>query len=503
MAPARAAPTDPRGYDGPTTIASDEDPVDDTVSAGEASGPPESPEGDEVDSGSGLFEASLSGTDDKDGKGVVAAAARRGWGVDLGGYVRGDVFVGKVPEFRQGDVKAAYGELALQIDVQKERYGGAHAEARLRYGQQGETRDLYLDLREAYVDLHVGPLDLRLGHQIIVWGRADAFNPTNNLTPIDLRIRSPIEDDRRLANVGARMFLTFAPVRIEGVWLPLYSPTMLPDIELDQYVVMGDPTHPRPELSNSLGAGRVHLELPAFEMSASYVYGHAPLPGLALQSFTVGEDPPEVRITRTAYDQHVAGLDFSTAIKDILAIRGEAAFRYPLRYENRVFAPRPDVQYALGVDREFGPVMIIAQYLGRYTLDWQREDGPDDPIDPADLSMVDPPLPPFLDEAIRTRLNEELASRNQMLFWQQAAVQHIATLRLDWSTLHDTMSVSALGMVNFTTQEFLIYPKLAYQISDHMSTAVGAEIYVGPAGTLLDVIEETLSAGYAEMRFSF
>ena len=62
-------------------------------------------------------------------------------------------------------------------------------------------------MREAYVNAYLGPFDLRLGKQIIVWGRADALNPTNNLTPVDFRIRSPLEDDIRLGNVGARAFL--------------------------------------------------------------------------------------------------------------------------------------------------------------------------------------------------------------------------------------------------------------------------------------------------------
>ena len=55
-----------------------------------------------------------------------------------------------------------------------------------------------------------------------MWGRADALNPTSNLTPVDFRIRSPLEDDIRIGNVGARGFLRFSPVRLEGVWMPVY-----------------------------------------------------------------------------------------------------------------------------------------------------------------------------------------------------------------------------------------------------------------------------------------
>jgi hypothetical protein len=54
-----------------------------------------------------------------------------------------------------------------------------------------------------------------------------------------------------------------------------------------------------------------------------------------------------------------------------------------------------------------------------------------------------------------------------------------------------------------TTREWLLYPKLAYSISDWMSASIGAELYTGPAGSLFDLIEDRLSAGYAELRLSF
>ncbi len=116
----------------------------------------------------------------------------------LHGYVRGDMFAGKVNGVRAGELKSGYGELSLIARTPKETYGDAFAEARVRYGLQGDgTQATVLDVREAYVNAYAGPLSLRLGQQIVVWGRADALNPTSNLTPVDFRIRSPLEDDLR------------------------------------------------------------------------------------------------------------------------------------------------------------------------------------------------------------------------------------------------------------------------------------------------------------------
>ena len=149
--------------------------------------------------------------------------------------MRGDAFVGKVPGFSQGLVTAGYGELALKLDAKAGEHGTALAELRARYGQLGQVRDLFLELREAYVDLYAGPLDLRVGQQIIVWGRADAFNPTNTLTAVDWRVRSPIEDDRRLGNLAVRAHVQVARVvRLEGVWVPLYRATEYPPLPVDE-----------------------------------------------------------------------------------------------------------------------------------------------------------------------------------------------------------------------------------------------------------------------------
>jgi hypothetical protein len=378
---------------------------------------------------------------------------------------------------------------------------------RLRYGLQGDIQQTFLDVREAYVNAYLGPVDFRLGKQIIVWGRADLLNPTNNLTPNDLRIRSPIEDDRRIGNVGARAFVRLAPLRFEAVWLPSYVPSELPPVSLPQYVSFGTPKYPSPSLKSWTEAGRVHLELPSFEMSVSYLYGYAPLPGLTLGDLVFDRYNPSVLIARTAYRHQVVGFDFSTALGDILGIRGEAAYRRPFDYKNLDSAPRPDLQYALGFDHNFGSVMVIVQYLGRYAFDWEKQEGPAMELDPNSLK-IDRYATPQADldgyrESYGKIINSMLAKFSQMLFSQTERVQHLATARVEWTTLHDTLSLSAIGMVNFSTKEWLAAPKIGYRLSDTMTAYIGAEILTGPSGTLFGLVDQTLSAGYAELRSTF
>ena len=463
------------------------------------------PEAVPAETGGGLFEQSQAAASAGAAKSEAAAETKVPF--TLSGYARGDTFIGKVPNQNAAEMKANYGELALQLRTVKSAFGDGFADARIRYGLQGADQGTFVDLREAYVNGYLGPVDIRLGKQIIVWGRADALNPTNNLTPIDFRIRSPLEDDIRIGNVGARAFLRFSPVRLEGVWMPVYLATELPNVGLPEFVSFGPPKYPSLDLRNGLVAGRVHLELPAFDMSVSYLRGYAPLPGLTVSSVTFDPVNPSLQVARTAYNQQVVGFDFSTALGEVMTLRGEAAYRRPYDWQNKPYAARPDLQYVIGADHTFfGSLSVIGQYLGRYVFDWERVPLSAMPLDPNVLKM-DPTDPTFDSNywvpTVTDAANLVLARTSQVLFNQTAQVQHVATLRFDWLLAHETLSVSTLGLVNFTTKEWLVAPRIGYRFNDAMTAYVGAQIFSGPTETLFGLIEEVLSAGYAELRYSF
>jgi hypothetical protein len=428
--------------------------------------------------------------------------------------MRGDAYAGKAPA-GGAETKAAYGELALGLRVKKANYADAYAETRFLYGLQSEELGPALDVREAYVSGYFGPLDIRLGQQLIVWGVADVLRPTNNLMPFDLRVHSPVEDDRRKSNVAARVFLNFAPFRIEGVWIPVYRSAELPTMPVPEYVAFDQPAFPAPDLANGTEGARVHFELPGFRVSGSYLYGYAPLPGLAFSQIALATPTP-IHIKRQAYDHHVVGLDFSLDLEPETTVLAEAAFRFPMHFRSRIFAPNPDLDYVVGVDRKFGSFKLIAQYLGRYTFDWERDESPG--VSPATIDEIsDDKYAPWYtgqdkpgDTAVANTVaaataeaNAELAEQNQMLFSQLERVQHLASLRLEWLALDDALSLSALGLMNFSTEEWFVSPKVGYRVTNSLSAAIGAEIYGGPSGTLLGTIDEVLSAGFAELRYAF
>lgn len=456
---------------------------------------------------------------------IERVVEKSGLAFDLNGHIRGDLFAGKMPDYSRGVVKVGYGELALKLQVKKGSYGSAYGDVRFQAGYLGDEHylgqpsriedkgtdlgefDTRVKLREAYVNVYAGPLDLRFGHQIIVWGRADGINPTNNLTPMDLRVRSPEEDDRRVGNLALRANLNFSPVRIEAVWVPIYSPSYFPVIDVPKPVRFLDPDYPDVDLAKGTTAARFHLILSAFEASASYLHGYSTQPGLNLDSWSFSESGGNlIYIRRTAYEQHVAGFDFATTIGSF-GFRGEIAYRYPVDYKNKVYAPNPDLHYVVGFDREFGPISVIAQYIGRYVFDFKD---PEDllyfltDLNLDTLSERDPKtLNGLPDESIRSKANYELTMINRLIHGQKKSVQHGVSARVAWVGLHDTLSLVLFGMVNISTIEWVLYPKLVYSITDAMTLSVGGEIYVGADDTLFNYIEEVLSAGYTELKISF
>jgi len=93
-----------------------------------------------------------------------------------------------------------------------------------------ETQPYRLDINELYVEargLVVDGFDLRVGQQLVLWGVADQFNPTNNLNPDDLV--DPLQFGKQLGNFMVKGdFWVTEEFSISAVLVPLFKPARLP-----------------------------------------------------------------------------------------------------------------------------------------------------------------------------------------------------------------------------------------------------------------------------------
>jgi hypothetical protein len=405
---------------------------------------------------------------------------------ELNGCLRGSLFVGKVSEKNSLEIKSGYGEASLKLRLRKQGFGDAFAEVRFRNGHEFQKTVSEINIREAYVNAYVGPFDFRIGHQIVVWGRADGWNPTDNITPRNMLIRSADEDDRRLANFLIRSYYNFQPIRFEAIWVPVYSASYIPTdlVPFPPGIFFGEPDYPDMKLKNSAFALRLNMELPSIDGSISYFNGHNPMPGSAAEVPDVMAPDMALNVFHKSYRMHIIGTDFSTVVAGSWGLRGEMAYRQPHQdYKMFIHIPNPDLQYVFGLDKELGiNFSLIFQYIGRYVFDFEELEMPQNPAE----------IPSY-----------EIALKNRLISFQQYKMSHSLSCRAAWELMNELMSVEVFGLVNFTSNEALFRPKMTYDIADALTFTLGAELYSGPDNSLFGLVDSRLSAVFAELKASF
>lgn len=271
----------------------------------------------------------------------------------------------------------------------------------------------------AFLDIAPG-LDIKIGRQIVQWGVADKFNPTNNINPDDL-------EDRPLFNepiANQMLVIDYSrwedKLQLQAIWVPIFYPALLPpsasnalkdprspvpfarqqqqdDLTFVQdwldvnraFVpeVFATVKTPQPHVRNSQGAFKIASALGEVDISASYYYGFhdIPLPVEATSETTLPEGtqladlPIEERVPGCCFRSdvtliyprmHVIGFDFATQIpwlKD-MGFWAETGIFVPAKQQNmRIEMPLglqlPSLNGA-GVAAEFeGPVALRRPFV--------------------------------------------------------------------------------------------------------------------------------------------
>jgi len=227
-------------------------------------------------------------------------------------------------------------------------------------------------------------LDIKIGRQIVVWGTADKFNPTNNINADDLEDRPVFTEP--IAN--QMLVVDFSPLQdrlwFQGVYVPLFYPALLPpsasaaladpqtpvnfaDQEerdklafLQNFLTANEKFNPRVltrveqppvNIMNGQVAFKVGTRLGPVDMSASYYYGFHDIP-IPFETESKGLGPLtedsvdgywfQSDVTLVYPRMHVAGLDFAAQVPflDDMGLWGEAALIFPTQdYDFRIEMP--------------------------------------------------------------------------------------------------------------------------------------------------------------------
>jgi hypothetical protein len=153
----------------------------------------------------------------------------------------------------------------------------------------------------------------------------------------------------------------------------------------------------------------------------------------------------------------------------------------------------------LEAERAFGDFSMMAMYMGQYVFDFTEmpvqaripEIDPQQIQNPAVWAMMGP------------MLEQQVAAFNRVIFDQTNALSHTLALRPALSVFHGVSSLEVFGLYNFTTEEWSVLPRLAWDVTDNLKLSVGGQYFEGPENTRYKLIAPVFKGGYFELKYSF
>jgi hypothetical protein len=328
-------------------------------------------------------------------------------------------------------------------------------------------------LLEGYATIHFHKVDLRIGKQIVAWGRADGLNPTDNLTPRDFVALLPFEDDQRFGTNALRLdaFLSQEHT-LTFFFTPFFEPSRVPLPAAGRRFV---DDRPASTFSNAEVAMRLNKIGESLDWSVSYFRGFSLLPEQVL----LGADANGMAV-RLHYDR------ISVFGADIARNYGRFGFRAELAYTDTADdagadpgVRNPELYWIVGVDRTlFDRLNVNLQYFQRRVRSHQ---------DPRSIA----------DSAAR-----RIAIENSILDGQTGRTADGITFRVSDKWFNDTLEAEVFAVANCTGNDGFIRPLLTRAFSDHWKATIGAEIYRGPADSRYGSLEANRGM-FVELRYGF
>ena len=420
--------------------------------------------------------------------------------IELGGYTRGTLYVGE--NGNNAEVSSGYGEAALKLRFIPDESLSIFSELRLRGGYEYGSTIIKPELREFYADVSLGRFDLRIGHQIIAWGRADGFNPTDNLTPKNYFVRSPEPDDIRLANnLFLGKYRLSENIRLEGVWVPFYRYSIyrFDLFDMPEYVKFKNPGNLEWENSGGNLGLKAEFLFPGIDGSVSWFSGFDPQPGIDIVSLSMNLNGLFLNLGAEAFRHNTIGADFSTSAVGF-SIRGEAGLRIPAKkFRDEIFTPGTDLRYVFGIDRSFGNFNFMVQYIGQWVPNF---------TDMPQLMLFNksdefPLIDTSMYEMMTEILQEQIHGFNRLIYGQTHRISHSFSVRPSIALFHSILNAEVFCMYNLSTEELMVMPKLSYYISDNWKITLGGQYFSGPTNTLNDIVAPVFNAGFLELKWSF
>ena len=258
-----------------------------------------------------------------------------------------------------------------------------------------------VSLYNAYVNLALSNINVKVGNQIVIWGKADEISPLDNLNPEDMRdgfVRRRVE--RKLPIPMVNVEWSQDIYKLQGVFIPFFKRAKL-DLcgtdwaffdhirdEIGAFAVVEE--KPPKTLGNSEVGVRFAGKVRALDYAVSYLHTRADLPAVDSLTtppgfqFTIPH--PTVRdlalfaqatgqtIRLTHNHQDVFGVEFETVLGSI-GVRGDMAYIADKSFLTRALRAinRPVFQYVVGADYNgLGNLYVNFQFSQSVIQDYEK-----------------------------------------------------------------------------------------------------------------------------------
>ena len=385
----------------------------------------------------------------------------------------------------QGDGQLAQSSLSvwLDADTKVDQGFGARAIGEFDFFAKDMERpdhvSAFVQLREGYVSYLGDGLDLRVGQQIIPWGKSDGINPTDYFTAKKYTFLNPDDEVRRVGAPAVNITFTPAsgtsPITAQFIFQPSYAQTALlipAQVAPQGLTVNRMPNEPGPFSSQSMEYGiKLSFQKSNFDFSISAFKGFAAIPQFVFNSQTGAID--SVNFAEKAF-----GGDASLTLGDYI-IRFESAVHLPDNGTDRDplygYVEPDHWDTVIGVEKPFlTDFRTQVQFLYRYHLYFrgQTHSNSGNPIVDSILNGV--------------------ARANATLLNYQHQSNPGASIRLAFAK--DTSDWTAdLFFVGYFAdgQDYLIRPQIGYSPGENWKLLAGVDYYGGdvnrPLGALHDL----------------
>ncbi len=314
------------------------------------------------------------------------------------------------------------------------------------------------ELREAYVEYVSDKWDLRVGRQIIVWGKADGLQITDLISPLDLtEFLARDYDDIRTPVEALKFRLLGEKTNFELVWVPVFKPAELPEgdnpwaLTPDAHaptsspnfqVVTLDPMTPAKKLGNSEFFTRVSFYLSGIDLAFSGFYTWDDF-GVVYWNLYSRNGYEVLELQQQYHRVGGFGAEFSLPLGPVV-VRGESAFYIRKHFES------------LEESQPLVKKNAIDSLLG---LDWYPGNG----------------------WTLSGQLVDKIILDHQKTIYDDAHTW-LMTLHVSKKLMRETLSLSNMLYLGFNDWDLFNRFMVDYALIDSLHIIVGFDLFLGNSG---------------------